>query len=130
VTPVARRHLSTVLRGVTPLAVLAGVSALLLRFPPGQFGFYPQCPIHQYLHIDCPGCGSTRALSAILQGHLIEAFRFNALFTLALPFAALWAAGLYIRSLKRRPFAWPHPRPATLYAALAITVIFTVMRNL
>ncbi len=64
------------------LVMLAGIAgaALLYRFPPEKYSFYPVCPIHQYLHLYCPGCGSTRALAALLHGRVIEAMHYNPLF--------------------------------------------------
>jgi hypothetical protein len=60
-----------------PPAGIILTAALLFFFPPAQYHFYPQCPIHQYFHLDCPGCGATRALAALLHGHLLEALRLN-----------------------------------------------------
>lgn len=37
------------------------------------------CVIHQVFHVYCPGCGSGRALQALLHFRLVEAFRYNAL---------------------------------------------------
>jgi hypothetical protein len=50
-------------------AVAAG-GCVVLRFPPDSSGFYPRCPIFFWLHLDCPGCGGTRALAALLRGRL------------------------------------------------------------
>jgi hypothetical protein len=105
------------------LAIVAAAT-ILLRFPPTQYSFYPQCPIHHYLGILCPGCGSTRALAALLHGRIAEAMHFNPLTTLLLPIALAWIA-----YSKRRPRPLRLP-PASLYAILAITAIFTIARNL
>ena len=37
------------------------------------------CPSYKFLGLQCPGCGLTRAGSALVHGHLLEAFRFNPL---------------------------------------------------
>jgi hypothetical protein len=111
------------------LAVVLAVCVVLLVCPPGRMSFYPACPIHQFLGIDCPGCGATRALAALLRGHLMEALRFNALFVLLLPAALAGAIESYRRALRPGQFRWPHlPTPA-LYATIAAAVIFTVARN-
>ncbi|HEY0162002.1 MAG TPA: DUF2752 domain-containing protein [Edaphobacter sp.] len=105
------------------LAMLAA-AALLLRFPPEQYGFYPRCPIHEHLGLLCPGCGATRALAALLHGHLSEALRLNPLTTLSLPFAAGWVA------FSRGPLRWPQIPPAALYVFLGAASLFTLVRNL
>ena len=124
-----RSRLTTFLLVAIPVAVGA-LAALLLRYPPEQYTFYPQCPIHQYLHLDCPGCGTTRALAALLHGHLLTALHFNPLTTLLLPVALFYAIASYLCLLRNQPIHWPQPSTRTLQAALAVTLIFTIVRNL
>lgn len=45
----------------------------------------PICPFKMMTGHDCPGCGSTRALNALLRGHPGVAADHNLLFVLALP---------------------------------------------
>ncbi len=118
------------MRAAVPLTIAFAAAAILLRFPPALYGFYPHCPIHQYLHILCPGCGATRALAALLHGNLAEALHLNALTTLLTPVALLYAAACYQSLLSRRPLHLPHPPRAAIYATLAVAAAFTVARNL
>ena len=60
-----------------PLICVGLAAMVLLLFPPGQYGFYPVCPVYRYLHVLCPGCGATRALAALLHGRVGEALRLN-----------------------------------------------------
>ena len=113
--------------------LLAGallLCAALLLYPPEQASFYPTCPIHQYLHIDCPGCGATRALAALLRGRLMDAARLNALFVLLLPVALAGAIESYRRALRPGSFRWPQPPAPAIHATLAAAAIFTIARNL
>ncbi|MDR3745141.1 MAG: DUF2752 domain-containing protein [Acidobacteriaceae bacterium] len=112
------------------LAAAVVLCVALWFYPPSRVSIYPTCPIHQYLHLECPGCGSTRAVAALLHGHLREALRLNALFVLLLPFALLGAAVSYRRALRPEIFRWPQPPAAVLYATLAAAVLFTIARNL
>ncbi|HMG03578.1 MAG TPA: DUF2752 domain-containing protein [Edaphobacter sp.] len=107
------------------VVLLAAACAMLLRFPPTEYTFYPECPIHHFFGILCPGCGTTRALAALLHGHIAEALRFNALTTLLTPVALLWALLSYL--LRRR---LTQPPPAAIYTLLACALLFTVARNL
>ena len=117
-------------RVVVPPAIVAFAIILLLRFPPGDYSFYPQCPILEYLHLECPGCGATRALAALLHGRLPEALHFNALVTLLLPVAAAYAILCYYRFLQREPLRWPQTPPTATYFACVVAILFTIMRNL
>jgi hypothetical protein len=130
VIPATHSRIANIVRAAAPLAVITLAATVLLRYPPAQNSFYPQCPIHEYLHLQCPGCGATRALAALLRGHLAEAIHFNALITLLLPFAATYGILYYRRFLQRRPLRWPQPQPAAIYASLAFIAVFTVVRNL
>jgi hypothetical protein len=109
---------------------MALAAILLLRFPPAQYNVYPRCPIHELFQLQCPGCGATRAVAAILHGHVVEAMSLNALITLLLPFAAAYGILCYCRLLKPQRFRWPQPPPATIYAALTLATVFTAIRNL
>lgn len=123
-------RIATITRAITPLIALVCAAAILLRFPPEQYHFYPQCPMYALFHIQCPGCGTTRVLAELLHGNLADALRLNALTTLMLPLAAAYAAVCYWRFLKREAFRWPQLPAAGIYAGIAIAVLFMVLRNL
>jgi hypothetical protein len=108
----------------------AAGTALLLRFPPAQYTFYPRCPVYEYLHLLCPGCGATRALAALLRGHLAEAIHQNALFVMLLPLLAGYAALCCYRAWTAEAFRWPEPPRWAVQSALAAAFVFTVARNL
>jgi hypothetical protein len=108
-------------------ALLACVT--LAIYPPTATSFYPACPIHQLFGIQCPGCGATRALAALLHGHLREALRFNALFILLLPAALACAIHIYGRAINNQDFRWPNPPAPAIYATLAATALFTLAHN-
>jgi hypothetical protein len=112
------------------MVLFAAASALLLCFPPSRYAFYPQCPIYQYLHLQCPGCGTTRALAALLHGHLLEALRLNALTTLTIFLVAVYAILCYRRMYRGEPLQWPRVPNAVLYTAFIVTAAFTIARNL
>lgn len=124
------RRAAAIARAAAPLAVVACAAAVLFWFPPGQYGFYPQCPVWAAFHIECPGCGTTRALAALLHGDVLAALRLNALTTLMLPFVATYAGVCYRRYLRREAFRWPQIPAAGVYAGIAASLVFMVVRNL
>lgn len=65
---------------------LAAGATYLLVFEPGRSGFFPVCLFRKMTGLACPGCGSTRALHALLHGDVVTAFKFNPFMMLALPF--------------------------------------------
>ena len=50
---------------------------VLYTFPPAGSPFYPQCVFHALTGLDCPGCGTTRALHELLHGNVGAAFALN-----------------------------------------------------
>jgi hypothetical protein len=120
-----RRFFAHTLLG-TAILLCAG----LLAYPPDRLPFYPQCPIHQYFGIFCPGCGATRALAALLHGRFADALRLNTFFVLLLPVLVAGALECYRRALRPGRYRWPDPPAPAVYATLASAAIYTVARNL
>ena len=110
-------------------AALAGVAAVIFFFNPATHKFYPVCQFHRLTGLNCPGCGMTRALFALLHGEILLALHDNALFVLTL-------LALTIRAVR---FGWNHHRGQPvgeffplkfLWPLLALALLFTVLRNL
>ena len=51
-----------------------------------KLNVYINCPIKEITGLYCPGCGITRMLQAILQLNFYQAFRYNPLLFISLPF--------------------------------------------
>jgi len=90
------------------------------------------CPIRTALGIQCPGCGSTRCVQAIVVGDLLGAFRHNALtssaiaLTLGLAGAGVVNPSALVAGLKRARQHAGHVILAVLIGAAA----FTIIRNI
>jgi hypothetical protein len=110
-------------------ATAIGAGAVVFFFNPGTHGFYPVCLFHELTGLNCPGCGGTRSLYALLHGHFQAALKDNAFFVLlsaATAARCIWFAAKKFRRLPAGKFL-----PANiLWVLLAIAVVFTVLRNL
>lgn len=109
------------------MAIL-GALAFIYFFNPSTHGFYPVCVFHQLTRLNCPGCGSTRALYALLHGNLPLALKDNSLFIFTLAFLAArcaWFAANHFFSRHARQFI----SPKMLWTFLIVTGVFTVLRN-
>ncbi len=109
--------------------LLLGGSAVLFRFDPTQHGFYPRCQLYQMTGLQCPGCGGLRALHALLHGQVVEAFKLNPLFVLALPAAGVWITTWLVRK-RRDPAARLTLPTAWIWGGVALIILFGVVRNL
>jgi hypothetical protein len=65
-------------RWIAACAVAAGLG-VNLAMPEVLIALAPRCPLRTLTGWECPGCGSTRALSALARGDLAAAWRFNPL---------------------------------------------------
>ncbi|MGA2852780.1 MAG: DUF2752 domain-containing protein [Verrucomicrobiota bacterium] len=110
-------------------AALAGAGAVVFFFNPGTHGFYPICLFHKLTGWNCPGCGGTRSLYALLHGNFALALKDNALFVVLLAAAAARGIWFAARRIRRQPVGVFFPANI-LWALLAIAAVFTVLRNL
>lgn len=112
------------------VALAGGTMAalILFLFDPSRVPIYPVCQFHELTGLDCPGCGSLRALHALLHGHLVAALHFNLFLVLSLPLYAWLGLRILRHELKGGPPITI--RPAWLWAYLAVWLVFGVLRNL
>ena len=89
------------------------------------------CVFHALTGLYCPGCGAGRALSALLRLAPREAFGYNQLFVVTLPFLVIALARAVYFYIRYGKAPKPHKRdfPAAI-AIAAAAVLFTVMRNI
>jgi len=115
--------------GVVLVATAIGAGAMVFFFNPSTHGFYPACLFHSLTGLNCPGCGATRALYALLHGNVRLAVKDNALFILLLVALSGWSTILATRKLRNRPVTL-HLPAKFLWTLLAIAFVFAVVRNL
>jgi hypothetical protein len=99
------------------VVLVAGVVLFLVN--PVQCWWLPSCAFHKLTGLYCPGCGSTRAIHALLHGDVASAARFNILAVCGLP-----ALGLIV--LWRRAAI----HPVVGWTALGVAVLFGILRNI
>ena len=110
------------------LFFLAGL-VVLYHFNPLQASFYPPCPFHLLTGLHCPGCGSTRALHALLHGRIREAFGYNPLLFVTLSLVGYEALRILFARKGIRLFS-PLGSPFFSRLFLIVILLFTVLRNL
>lgn len=74
---------------IISLAIAAIVLGLLYIFNPTDTTLAPKCAFHAVTGLSCPGCGMQRFLHAFLHGHFAEAFHYNYLLVILLPYLIL-----------------------------------------
>ena len=72
--------------GILTAAVLLTLAAVYFFFDPNTEGAFPKCAFYVLTGWKCPGCGSQRALHALLHGDITGAFHMN----MWIPVAAIY----------------------------------------
>jgi hypothetical protein len=116
---------------IVGLFVLAGVFLLYGFVNPSTYSFFPQCPFHVLTGLDCPGCGSQRALHSLLNGNLKEAADYNLLLVFSIPLLVVHfrykAASIFTgRDIRFRALDYT----LTPILIFILVVGFAVLRNL
>jgi hypothetical protein len=113
---------------VAPL-VVAAATAYLYWVPPTDSSWYPRCMLHMLTGLNCPGCGTTRAVHALLHGNVRQALAYNVVFVLLLPLFMALAVRVWWAGLRARPVAGPRMPRWAIRALLVVVIAFGILRN-
>lgn len=108
------------------LGAFSFVVAVLVFVDPRTARFAPVCPLHVTTGLHCPGCGTGRALHALVHGDLGAALRLNVLAVATIPVFLALATRAALRPAEKLP-APPRWLRIAVYVLLAA---FFVARNL
>lgn len=115
----SRRTARLALTVAAAVAVVAAGVWVYATFDPAASVWFPKCMFKAATGYDCPGCGSQRAIHALLGGDIAGAWRANAAFILSLPLLALLATMPQWRRRFPRPARFLGSRPFILALFLA-----------
>lgn len=102
-------------------AIVAGSGVLYLKVISPALNIHIPCPFYHVTGLYCPGCGMTRASLSLLDGDLVQAFRYNNLVFILLPLFVIYY--LLVKH-NRRGIG-----DKLLLFMLFLTIIFGVLRN-
>ena len=109
---------------------MIAVGAFLAVLNPATVAFLPPCPFHELTGLHCPGCGSTRALHQLLNGHFGAALGLNPLMILSLPFLLYASISYACRVHLGRALPAPRLGASMGYVLVSIIVAFWILRNI
>lgn len=98
---------------------------------PSSSPLFPKCPFLMLTGMKCPGCGSQRALHALLHADIKTAFSYNPLLLLSIPYVIL-LVGVRIYQLFN-PYSTlilKVQKNLYIWMFFAIAMIFFVARNI
>lgn len=119
------------LKYILGLFVVLTLAVVYYKYDPEMYSFFPECPFHKYLGLDCPGCGSQRAVHALLHGDVLQALNYNALLVFSLPFLLIHFLLKIAGFITRRNLVWNiWYKPATPKVIFVVVILFWIGRNI
>jgi hypothetical protein len=112
--------------------IIGGAAAAVIYglFDPAKYAFFPKCPFRMLTGgLRCPGCGSQRAIHALLHLDFKEAFLHNPMIIISIPFLILLAAAFILKDT--HPGLYKKMNSSLLTILLLILMIFWwIFRNI
>ena len=108
---------------VLAVAVLLLFGFIYYAIDPSASTLFPRCAFLEFTGYKCPGCGSQRAIHALLHGDVVSAFRYNALLLIAIPWIALCLFAESRRTRNPRLYARINA-PLLIWLFLAMVLIY------
>ncbi|MBI2838213.1 MAG: DUF2752 domain-containing protein [Acidobacteria bacterium] len=112
------------------LGALSGTALFFYAFDPRNHDFFLPCLLNRLTGLECPACGSQRAVHQLLHGNFEAAVRLNALFVTLLPVMIWYGARMLLRVTSGRELPMVCNGRAWLWLLAALVVTFGVYRNL
>jgi hypothetical protein len=112
------------------VGVVAAVAAVFFFVDPTHSVWAPKCPLYALTGVECPACGTQRALHCLVHLDLRGAMGYNPFMILSMPYALSLAATAWVipreRCTRLRRFCF-HPTTVRVYVALML--VWMVVRN-
>lgn len=107
------------IKPMVPILVVGVIGLVFLYFyNPQDVVFFPRCPFYALTGYKCPGCGTLRAIHALLHLRIVDAFYLNPFMLIAIP--------VMIGMLISRRFAF---NVIVGKSILGTTLLYWVLRN-
>jgi hypothetical protein len=105
------------------IAVLLVAGGIYYLFSPLESSFFPKCPFHSITGLDCPGCGSQRAIHHLTHLEIKKAFISNPLLIMAIPYIF---TGIYFEYFGGKE-NYPRMRRILFGKNAAVTVLIAIL---
>ena len=110
-------------------AVVAILAAIVyFYFDPSSSKLFPRCLFLETTGVKCPGCGSQRAVHALLHGQVGEAWHYNAMLVVAIPLIGFYLLVSVMQERWQRLYRVLFSR-VVLLSLVGLIVLWWVLRN-
>lgn len=117
----------TVVAALVVVVVIAAIAVYKI-FDPMESSIFPRCVFYSVTGLKCPGCGTQRALHAMLTGDFAAAWHYNAFLMVMLPVIVLLLGAEWLR--KRTPRLYVAVNSKWVVALVLVAVMaWWIVRN-
>ena len=109
--------------------ILVFIALIYYSYNPENNHLFPKCPFLLLTNLKCPGCGSQRAIHALLHLDIQSAIKYNFLLVFSLPIIVLLIYAELNREKKYKLYAKLHQTKYIL-SYLFIIIIWWISRNI
>lgn len=123
----------SILKRILVHSAFLSIALFLLYWTAEQisFGHSLPCPFHFFTGFWCPGCGGQRALVLLLQGNILESFRYNIFLIPIIVFLFYWYVNWVEQTIfKQKIDSKSNSKTNYFRLFLWIVLIYFVLRNL
>ena len=108
----------------------AAVGVVAVFYLLARWGIGLGCPLYQLTGLQCPGCGNSRAVIALLRLDIASAFKYNLLFPLELGYLLWVLLCCCVAFLHTGRFSYRPRWPWLDLTILVLVVAWGILRNL
>ena len=125
-------HFSAILKKVAVLVIIVGLAILYKLNSPAEYILFPKCLFRAATGLQCPGCGSQRAIHSLLNFDILNAIKENAILVISMPYLL---TGMLFDTIKSNNGSFLKWRKIlfgekAIWGILSIIILFWVVRNI
>ena len=95
-----------------------------------KINLYIPCPIKFITGLYCLGCGITRMILSILKWDLYQAFRYNPLVFILMPFIIFYFLEIFISKIYNKKSICKRIPDYVFYILIVILIVYGILRNI
>jgi hypothetical protein len=115
------------LANIAILILLLVLGTIYFIFDPSASVFFPKCPVMMLTGYPCAGCGSQRAIHALLHLDIRTALEYNVLVVIFVPILALMFFSSAFRERFPKLYQLTHHKYVA-YASLTVIILWWIIR--
>ena len=124
--------ISKILKWSVVIIISTILTIMYRKYNPIESIYFPKCPFKELTGLQCPGCGSQRAIHYLLNFDIMSATKENVILVLSIPYVL---TGLLFDTLKKpneKILKWRKVLfgQKAIFLTLTIVVTFWILRNL